>query len=38
MIQGEKIRHLFELTPIPSMQFIYKIVAKKIKIKVQFDF
>ena len=34
----EKIRHLFDLTPIPSMQFIYKIIAKKIKLKVQFDF
>jgi len=33
----EKIRHLFDLTPIPSMQFIYKIIAKKIKMKVQFE-
>lgn len=32
----EKIRHLFDLAPIPSMQFIYKIIAKKIKMKVQF--
>jgi len=34
----EKIRHLFDLTPIPSMQFIYRIIAKKIKMRVQFDF
>lgn len=32
----EKIRQLFDLTPIPSMQFIYQIIAKKIKMKVQF--
>ena len=38
MTLWEKIRHLFDLTPIPSMQFIYKIIAKKIKLRVQFDF
>lgn len=32
----EKIRQYFDLVSVPSMDFIYQLIAKKIKMKVQF--
>lgn len=37
MVLWEKIRHFFDLTPLPSMQVIYKLIAKKIKLSIQFN-
>jgi len=32
----EKVRQYFDLVSVPSMDFIYQLIAKKIKMKVQF--